>query len=56
MKRPDAVRLGVLIALAAAVIGTALLFHIRVRVAGLKYLLVLGAILALAWWIGRRRG
>ena len=55
MKRPEAVRLGVLVALVALVVAAALMFHIRVRIAGLKYLLVLGGILAVAWWIGRRR-
>ncbi len=55
MKRPDAVRLGVFLALVLVVVGGALLFHIRVRIAGLKYLILLGAVMAVAWWIGRRR-
>jgi hypothetical protein len=41
--------------LVAAVLVGALLFQFRVRVAGLKYLILILGVLALAWWLGRRR-
>jgi hypothetical protein len=55
MKRSDAIRTGVLVALVAVVLGGLLLFHLRVRIAGMKYLVLVGGAVAFAWWISRRR-
>ncbi len=55
MKRPDAIRFGVLIALVVVILGGLLLFQVRVRIAGAKYVLLMLAVVAFAWWISRWR-
>jgi len=55
VKRSEALRLGFLIAGAAVILGGLLLFQVRVRIAGAKYLLLMLGVLACAWWISRWR-